>query len=260
MRKEARSTFPDPHPSHMPPSSRVTWRQLTDVSGRRLSGAWLCCDLPRPSVNRAMTSTYPRENSSPVLCSPVSFQQTPSGEGPGGAFPRGESAWTRDPLHGERQRGHESLSTGESAWTQEPFHGERQCGHGSLSTGRVSVGTGAFLRGELAWTQEPVQGESQCGQGSLSTGRVSMDMGAFPRGESAWTLDSFHWESPRGHGKGPGVSAWPVSWAGPVPFWPWFLFCTFSLQVLKNQLKQKENKTKSCASQRKWPPGDPAPD
>ena len=189
-----------------------------------------------------------------------------------GAFLKRESAWTQEPVHGESQRGHRSLSTGrdsvdtgtfprgESAWTQEPFHGERQCGHGSLSTGRVSVGTGAFLRGELAWTQEPVQGESQCGQGSLSTGRVSMDMGAFPRGESAWTLDSFHWESPRGHGKGPGVSAWPVSWAGPVPFWPWFLFCTFSLQVLKNQLKQKENKTKSCASQRKWPPGDPAPD
>ena len=80
---------------------------------------------------------------------------------------------------------------GGSAWTREPVHGESQCGHGSLSEGRVRVDTGACPRGELAWTREPFHGErvwtqepfhreSQRGHGSLSEGRVSMDTGRAP--------------------------------------------------------------------------------
>ena len=49
---------------------------------------------------------------------------------------------------------------GGSAWTREPVHGESQCGHESLSTRRVSVDTGAFPRGESVWTREPVHGVS----------------------------------------------------------------------------------------------------
>ena len=128
-----------------------------------------------------------------------------------------------------------ALPQGESAWTREPFRGESQRGHGSPSAGRVSVDTGAFPRGESTWTREPFHGESQRGHGSLSTGRVSVDM------------------------RSPGLR-WPASQAGPVPLWASVSSLYIQSTDVKNQQKQKENKTKCCTSRRKRPPGDPAPD
>ena len=160
---------------------------------------------------------------------------------------------------------------GESAWIREPFHGESQCGPWSRSTGRVSVDTGALPWGESVWTQEPFRRESQCGPGSPSTGRVSVDMGALPRGESAWTREPFHGENQRGHGS-PSTGRvsvdtrrnlglrWPASRAGPVPLWASVSSLYIQSTDVKNQQKQKENKTKRCTSRRKRPPGDPAPD